>query len=94
MLYFSPGVREKLKARSITEAQVLECFANRDGKYLIDDREEHKTDPPTQWFVGSTDYGIILKICFVFDPASKLLNIKTAYTPNRQVIELYRSKAV
>ena len=93
MLYMSPSVREKLRKRQITEAQVLQCFANRAGKYLIDDREEHKTMPPTKWFVASTDYGIVLKVCFVFDPDSKLVEIKTAYPATPEVAGIYKKKA-
>ena len=93
MLYMSPSVREKLRKRQITEAQVLQCFANRNGKFLIDDREEHKTTPPTKWFVASTDYGIILKVCFVLDPSSKLIEIKTAYPATLQVAAMYKKKA-
>lgn len=94
MLYLSPSVREKLRKRQITEAHIVQCFANRDGKYLIDDREEHRTDPPTKWFVASTDYGIVLKVCFVFDPTSKLIEIKTAYTATPVVAALYKKKAL
>jgi len=93
MLYMSPGVREKLRKRQITEAHVLQCFANRSGKYLIDDREEHKTTPPTKWFVASTDFGIILKVCFIFDPDSNLIEIKTAYPATPVVAAMYKKKA-
>jgi len=93
MLFFSPHVREKLRLRQITEAQVLQCFANRDGKMLIDDREQHRTTPPTEWFVASTDFGIILKICFVRDQGGKVIDIKTAYPANAVVQELYRRHA-
>jgi hypothetical protein len=93
MLYLSPSVREKLRKRQITEAHVTQCFANRNGKYLIDDREEHRTAPPTKWFVASTDYGIILKVCFVFDPDTKLIEIKTAYPATAEVAAIYKKKA-
>lgn len=93
-LYFSQGVRDKLKNKhSVTEAQVLQCFANREGKYLIDDREEHRTEPATRWFVASTDYGIMVKVCFVFDPNTKLIEIKTAYRAPPAVIAIYNKKA-
>lgn len=95
VLYFSPSVRTKLKTRHrVTEAQVLQCFANREGRYLVDDREEHKTVPPTQWFVASTDYGMILKVMFVFDPATKLIEIKSAYPANAEIQRIYRKYAL
>lgn len=94
MLYLSPGVREKLRKRQITEAHLMQCFANRPGKYLLDDREEHRTMPPTKWFVAPTDYGIILKVCFVFDPLSKLIEVKTAYPATDVVAAIYNKKAL
>lgn len=71
----------------------MQCFANREGRYLIDSREQHKTVPPTQWFVASTDFGIWLKVCFVFDPVSRLIEIKTAYPATEVVKEMYFRKA-
>jgi hypothetical protein len=91
MLFLSAGVREKLLQRNITEAHLLQCFANREHRYLEDNREEHRTSPPTMWFVSSTDYGIVLKICFVF--VGDLIEIKTAYAPNAHVVEMYNRKA-
>jgi hypothetical protein len=94
VLYFSASVRNKLKTKhQVTEAQVLQCFANREGQYLIDDREEHRTVPPTQWFVASTDYGLILKVMFVFDPASKLIEVKSAYRATPEVQRIYKKYA-
>lgn len=89
MLYLSPSVREKLKKRNITEAQLYQCFANREGHYLVDDREEHRTVPQTKWFVASTDYGIRLKICFVYDAATTIVDIKTAYLATDEVARIY-----
>lgn len=71
----------------------MQCFANREGKYLLDEREEHSTTPPTKWFVASTDYGIVLKVCFVYEPGTKLIDIKTAYPANPVVAAMYRRKA-
>lgn len=93
-LYFSPGVREKLRDKhGITEAQIMQAFANRERSYLIDDREEHRTNPPTRWFVAQTDYGIVLKVCFVFDPDAGVIDVKTAYKPKQKVVDLYERKA-
>ena len=92
MLYLSQAVREKLLKRQITEAQLVQCFANREGPALIDNREEHRTDPPTRWFVASTDYGIVLKICFVLDGG--IVSIKTAYKATDEVARIYRKYAL
>lgn len=43
-LIIAPQIREKLanKMPPVSEAEVRECFWNRTGKTLVDDREEHK----------------------------------------------------
>lgn len=66
-LIISPKVQEKLakKIPPVTEAEVRECFWNRTGKTLIDDREEHQTQPPTRWFIAETAAGRRLKIVFI-----------------------------
>ena len=62
----SHKIREKLEEKhNVCEDEVVQCFANRDGHYLRDEREEHKSDPPTQWFIAETDYGRKLKVVFV-----------------------------
>jgi hypothetical protein len=94
MFVVSPEVREKLKVKhGVTEVQIMQCFANREGRYLIDDREEHKSDPATRWFIAQTDYGIILKVCFIFDPVSKIIDIKTAFRPSTEAIDFYNRNA-
>jgi hypothetical protein len=66
-LIISTRVREKLanKIPPVTEEELLQCFENRSGKYLLDMREEHRTDPPTRWFIAQTHYGRELKVVFV-----------------------------
>jgi hypothetical protein len=45
--HFSPDVIEKLRDKHrVTQKEVMECFANGEGLYFEDDREEHRTDPP------------------------------------------------
>lgn len=91
-LVISPRVREKLAEKSppVAEDEILECFANREGKFLIDEREEHATDPPTRWFVGQTDFGRVLKVVFIHKDETVV--IKTAYDANaveRHIYETY-----
>ncbi len=89
-LYISPRVREKLKAKhNVTEAQILQCFANRVGAQLVDNRPEHRTTPPTMWFISETDYGIKLKVCFILDPSTNMVEIKSAFPPNEKEVEIY-----
>lgn len=51
-LWYSDEVRKKLAEKhKVSEDEVRQCFENREGDYLEDTREEHRTDPPTHWFV-------------------------------------------
>lgn len=93
MLIISNPVKRKLMVKhgGITEQEILECFANRERCCLIDDREDHRTDPPTQWFIGETDRGIKIKVVFIENESD--LIIKTAYTPNSLEIEIYEENS-
>lgn len=86
---FSDKILEKLhnKHDGVTQTEVLECFDNSDGRLLEDTREEHKTVPPTQWFISETNRGKKLKVCFVYDEKTNKVHIKTAFKPND--IEIY-----
>lgn len=87
-IVFSKIIKNKLDDKhKVKESEVSECFANFNGVLLQDSREEHKTNPATQWFIGETDHGRILKICFVLDNGS--VYIKTAYEPNSREISIY-----
>lgn len=88
----APGIFEKLKTRhKVTEAEIEECFLNRQYNHLIDDREEHDTDPPTQWFISETDTGRLLKIVWMKDEVLGIV-IKSAYEPGRDTIDYYMRK--
>ncbi|WP_380179350.1 hypothetical protein [Kalamiella sp. sgz302252] len=78
-LLISQKVRLKLasKVPPVTESEIIECFSNRDGYLLEDTREDHKSDPPTQWFIAETDYGKKLKIVFIYKENSEIA-IRTA----------------
>ena len=90
-LYLSPKVRQKLlEKHKVTEAQVLQCFANRAGPELMDSRPQHRTDPPTRWFIAQTDYGIKLKVCFMLHPDTNLVEIKSAFPPNEDELRIYK----
>lgn len=93
MLIISPLVQQKLisKHGGITPEQIHECFANREKGFLIDTREEHKTEPPTQWFIGETDYGVKIKVVFIHKENNII--IKTAYKPNEIELKIYEAKA-
>jgi hypothetical protein len=87
-IVISAPIVEKLKTKhNVTSAEVNQCFANKIGTYVSDDREEHQTDPPTLWFVAPTNCGRLLKVIFVFRDGN--VHVKSAYEPSAPVIALY-----
>ena len=89
-LKISTGVRDKLSRKEppVTEAEIIQCFANKEGKFLLDTREEHKTNPPTQWFISETDYGRKLKVVFMKHKNGDI-EIKSAFNPNETEKRIY-----
>ena len=73
----------------VTQQDVAECFANRWGKFFTDSRQNHRTDPPTYWFVSETDKGRVLKVVFVRYP--EFFAIKSAFVPEDGSDALYES---
>lgn len=90
-LFLSPSTRAKLARpdHNVTEREILECFANRDHTFLIDKRPEHQTPIPTQWFVSETDWGRKLKVVFIYDQASGIVDIKSAYPASTEIQAIY-----
>lgn len=85
----SSAVKQKLAQKhGVSLEEVQQCFANREGNLLEDIRENHKTDPPTQWFIAETDYGRRLKVAFMLKGADII--VKTAYEPNEIEERIYR----
>lgn len=88
-LIISPAIQSKLlKRHDVTARDVEECFANRTGRLLIDDRAENRTDPPTRWFIAQTHHGRSLKIVFV--QSGEDVFLKTAYVPSAEELRIYR----
>jgi uncharacterized DUF497 family protein len=88
----SDSIREKLlKKHGVTPEEVSQCFANREGGFLEDTREEHRTDPPTQWFVSETDRRRKLKVVFIARQTrdGPRIFIRTAYPANADEIRIY-----
>lgn len=67
--------------------EVVEAFINHTGHYLRDDREPHRTVPPTEWFIAETNEGRRLKVVFMQD--SDKIVIKTAYEPDANEERIY-----
>ena len=88
-LKVSAQVQAKLAAKKppVTQAEIEQCFANRTGVYLLDEREQHASDPPTRWFIAETSYGRKLKIVFI--PRDGDIVIRTAYDPNADESRIY-----
>ena len=87
-LVISSKVRQKLALKhGLSERDVRECFCDPTVVLLIDTREEHKTDPPTQWFIGETDMGKRIKIVFLFKEGKVI--IKSAFPPNQEEERIY-----
>lgn len=90
-LIISAHVKDKLKTKHNVEIREVEqCFENVCGFFLEDDREEHRTDPATLWFVAPTNKERLLKVIFIFLDGN--VHIKSAYEPSKAVIDLYESK--
>lgn len=86
----SPAIRAKLSTRhKVSVEEVFECFANGPPYTLQDNRPEHQTNPPTEWFIGETDSGRRLKVMFVIEDED--VYIKSAYEPSEAVINLYEA---
>lgn len=92
MLKISRNIAEKLRDKhQVEKREIVEAFANRDGVFLEDNREEHKSDPPTQWFIAETDYGRKLKVVFIAKDGDII--IRTAYAPNPTELAIYKKYA-
>lgn len=86
-------ISEKIKYKlankhNVTPQEVHECFANLCGKYLLDTREEHASNPPTRWFIAETNLGRKLKIIFVLENAD--IYLRSAFPPNQDEIRIYQ----
>ena len=84
------SVRIKLRSKhSLSVEEVEEAISNLDPshKLLEDSREQHKTNPPSLWFVSETNRGLKLKVVII--PANGDFYLKTAYPANSTEIEIY-----
>ena len=94
ILHISNEIENKLRDRhGVDQFDILQCFGNQTRSTLLDDREEHKTDPPTQWFIAETDFGRRLKIVFIQLNALDVV-IKSAYEPDENEERIYQKYSV
>jgi hypothetical protein len=79
---------DKLKSRhSVSRSEVEQCFSNRTGKLLTDNRELRKTNPPTLWFIAKTNKGRLLKVVYIQKGSE--VNLKSAFDPNAVELGIY-----
>jgi uncharacterized DUF497 family protein len=92
-LHMSDQIAKKLANKhDVTFSEIKECFLNRCKGLLEDTREQHKTRPPTLWFIAETNDGRILKIVFI-ELENRKYEIKTAYEPNHIEVKIYEDYA-
>lgn len=88
---FHYSIEEKLKTRhGVTQDEVIECFDNVTNGFLIDEREDHKTDPPSHFFIAKTRKGRSLKVVFMYFADKKEFVIKSAFDANDKAIKFYK----
>jgi len=91
-LIISTRIGAKLLTKhNVTRDDVEECFATREKGFLEDTREEHRTDPPTQWFISETFLGRKLKVVFVLQDGD--IYIKSAFEPFDVELHIYNKFA-
>ena len=84
------NIVEKLTTKhKVTVDEVTECFGNVTRGFLVDTREDHKTDPPTHWFISETNHGRKLFVAFVHFKKSNKIVLKSAYPADDKRIKIY-----
>lgn len=87
-IVISPRIRSKLALKhNVKPEEVEQCFANRNGEYILDTREEHAAGQPTYWFIAETHYGRKLKIAFISEHGN--VYIRSAFEPSQATIQNY-----
>lgn len=91
-IFISQRVCDKLAEKhNVTPSEVEECLMNRERTFLEDNREDHKTDPATLWFISTTDQGKELKVVVIY--AENRLILKSAFPPNAVEKDIYAKKS-
>lgn len=90
-LVISRRIGDKLrKKHGVSVKELQECFMNRMGRDLFDQRAEHQTDPRTRWFLAYTNRQRLLKVVFIPLAPGGGVEIKTAYEANATEIRIYQ----
>ena len=72
---------------NVTIAEVRQCFLNRKGRLLVDNRALTRTNPSTLWFIADTNKLRTLKIVYTQDGLQ--VHLKTAYEPSEVETAIY-----
>ena len=93
-LVFAPSIVDKLleKIPPVSVGEVEEAFLQWDGYWVLDNREDHKTIPPTYWFLSETFDGRLLKIVIKPVPNTDYAYVRTAYDAYEEEIKIYEQK--
>ncbi len=78
-----------VQKHNVDRREVEQCFENIDGPLLVDNREEHRTDPQTIWFISKTNKNRLLKIAYI--QRGSIVYLKTCYEPNEDEMQIYLS---
>lgn len=88
-LRISADVLKKLgEKHKVDRREVEQCFANRTGRLLTDNREDHKSNPPTLWFLAPTNKGRVLKVVYIQEGPH--INLRSAFEPNAAESAIYK----
>lgn len=88
----TPTIEEKIKEKhGVSVMEVEEAFNQFDGHLIEDTRAQHKTRPPTVWFLAETYDGKLLKLVLIWDVTNARAILKTAYAPDQEEINLYEA---
>jgi hypothetical protein len=93
-LHVSEFVEQKIKEfHNVTVIEAEEAFTTFNGKMLEDDRVEHRTKPPTYWFLSETFDGRLLKIVVKIIWEKQIAFLRTAYEPSDEEINFYEERS-
>lgn len=91
-LRISADTLEKLATKhGVIRREVEQCFENKCGMYLMDEREDHQSDPPTLWFVAPTHNDRLLKVIFIYRDGQ--VHLRSAYDADATAQRIYNAKA-
>ena len=87
-LKISDGVAKKIKDKhQVDRREVEQCLVNRVGRLLEDKRAQHKTNPPTLWFLAKTNKGRVLKVVYI--QTGMVIDLRSAFEPNAAELALF-----